>query len=299
MTANDRSSEADRVQQRAVVITGASTGIGAACVQRLAQAGFHVFAGVRKEADGAALQQQMTGQITPLLLDVTNTAQIAAAQATVTVLVGTQGVVGLINNAGIAIGGPLEFLPVAELRRQMEINVYGALAVTQAFLPLLRLAGGRIVNMSSISGVAASPFLGPYAASKYALEALSDALRLEVRPWGIAVVLIEPGNIATPIWQKGLAFADELEAQLPPQAQTYYGPIFPFLRAMLARSRGTSPDVVAQVVEQALTVPQPRARYLVGNDARLRTWLERLPTRWRDALIASRLPKFGKSSNRD
>lgn len=294
MVENDRPIQSNVTSARAVVITGASTGIGAACVQWLAQAGYHVFAGVRKAADGVALQHQMTGLITPLQLDVTDADQIAAAQATVTALVGNQGLVGLVNNAGIAIGGPLEFLPMTELRRQMEINVYGVLAVTQAFLPLLRRASGRIVNMSSIAGVAASPFLGPYAASKYALEALSDALRLELRPWGIAVVLVEPGMIATPIWQKGLAFADELEAQLPPQAHTYYGPIFLFLRAMLTSNRGTSPDVVAKVVEQALTVPHPRARYVVGNDARLRMWIERLPTHWRDRLIASRLPKFGE-----
>lgn len=198
---------------------------------------------------------------------------------------------------GIAVGGPLEFLPIPELQRQMAVNVYGALAVTQAFLPLLRRATGRIVNMSSISGLVVSPFLGPYAASKYALEALSDALRLELRPWGMAVVLVEPGNIATPIWQKGLAFADDFIAGLPPQAHEYDGPIFPFLRAMLTRSRGTPAAVVAKVVEQALTVHRPRACYLVGNDARLCTWIERLPTCWRDRLIASRLPNLGKLSN--
>ena len=279
---------------QAVVITGASTGIGEACVKRLAAAGFHVFAGVRKAEDGAALQQATGDRVTPLLLDVTNTEQIAAAQATVATMVGENGLVGLINNAGIAVGGPLEFIPLDKFHHQMAVNVYGALAVTQAFLPLLRQATGRIVNMSSISGLAASPFLGPYAASKFALEALSDALRLELRPWGIQVVLVEPGNIATPIWQKGLAFADQLEAKLPPEAQAYYGPIFPFMRAMLTRSRGTPADAVAQVVEQALTAAQPNARYLVGNDARLRTWIERLPTRWRDNLIASRLPKYGQ-----
>lgn len=279
---------------QAVVITGASTGIGEACVKRLAAAGFHVFAGVRKAEDGAALQQATGDRVTHLLLDVTNTDQIAAAQATVATMVGENGLAGLINNAGIAVGGPLEFMPLDEFHHQMAVNVYGALAVTQAFLPLLRQATGRIVNMSSISGLAASPFLGPYAASKFALEALSDALRLELRPWGIQVVLVEPGNIATPIWQKGLAFADQLEAKLPPEAQAYYGPIFPFMRTMLTRSRGTPADAVAQVVEQALTAAQPNARYLVGNDARLRTLIERLPTRWRDNLIASRLPKYGK-----
>ena len=279
---------------RTVVITGASTGIGEACVNRLAAAGFHVFAGVRKAEDGATLQQATGDQVTPLLLDVTDAEQIAAAQATVATTVGENGLAGLINNAGIAVGGPLEFMPLAEFHQQMAVNVYGALAVTQAFLPLLRQATGRIVNMSSISGLAASPFLGPYAASKFALEALSDALRLELRPWRIQVILVEPGNIATPIWQKGLAFADQLEAKLPPQAQAYYGPIFPFMRNMLTRSRGTPADAVAQVVAQALTVAQPNARYLVGNDARLRTWIERLPTRWRDGLIASRLPTYGR-----
>ncbi|MCE7989269.1 MAG: SDR family oxidoreductase [Caldilinea sp. CFX5] len=278
----------------AIVITGASTGIGAACAERLAAAGFQIFAGVRKAEDGAALQQAIGDRVTPLLLDVTNAEQIAAAQATVAATVGERGLAGLVNNAGIAVGGPLEFMPLAEFHQQMQVNVYGALAVTQAFLPLLRQATGRIINMSSISGLAASPFLGPYAASKFALEALSDALRLELRPWRIQVILVEPGNIATPIWQKGLAFADQLEAKLPAPAQEYYGPIFPFMRNMLTRSRGTPAAAVAQVVEQALTVPQPSARYLVGNDARLRTWIERLPTRWRDGLIASRLPKYGK-----
>lgn len=206
---------------QAVVITGAATGIGAACANRLAHTGFHVFAGVRKTEDGAALQQAIGDQVTPLLLDVTNGEQIAAAQAAVTTMVGERGLAGLVNNAGIAVGGPLEFMPLDEFHRQMEVNVYGALAVTQAFLPLLRQAKGRIINMSSIAGLAASPFLGPYAASKFALEALSDALRLELHPWEIEVVLIEPGNIATPIWQKGLAFADQLEAKLPAQAQAY------------------------------------------------------------------------------
>ncbi len=281
-------------QRRAVVITGAATGIGEACTHRLAAAGFHVFAGVRKMADGVALQKRVTGQVTPLLLDVTDPVQIVAAQALVASSMGEQGLVGLVNNAGVAVGGPLEFLPLAELRYQMDVNVYGVLAVTQAFLPLLRRATGRIINISSISGLASSPFIGPYAASKYALEALSDALRLELRPWGIPVVLIEPGTIATPIWQKGLAMADRLLAQLPPAAYTLYGPVFPFMRARLANPKGIPADMVAQVVAQALAAKQPKARYLVGNDARVRMIIEGLPTRWRDRLIASRLPTYGK-----
>ncbi len=280
---------------RAVVITGAATGIGEACAQRLAAAGFHVFAGVRKTSDGLALQQRVIGQLTPILLDVTNAAQIAAAQAVVAASVGEQGLVGLVNNAGVAVGGPLEFLPLAELHYQMEVNVYGALAVTQAFLPLLRRATGRIVNISSISGLASTPFVGPYAASKYALEALSDALRLELWPWGIRVVLVEPGTIATPIWQKALAMADRLLAQLPAAAHTFYGPVFPFMRARLANTKGIPADNVAKVIAHALTAQQPKARYLVGNDARLRMMIEGLPTRWRDRLIASQLPSYGRN----
>ena len=293
----DATSTARPAPARAVLITGASSGIGAACVQRLAAAGFHVFVGVRQLRDADALQASVTGQVTPLLLDVTEPAQIADAQGQIATQVGEQGLFGLVNNAGIAVGGPLEFLPLAELRYQMEVNVYGALAVTQACLPLLRQATGRIVNISSISGLASSPFIGPYAASKYALEALSDALRLELRPWGLSVVLIEPGTIATPIWQKGLALADRLLAELPPAAHTLYGPVFPFMRDRLARTKGVSADTVAQAVGNALTSRQPKARYLVGNDVRLRMIIERLPTRWRDRLIASRLPVYGRGND--
>ena len=197
-----------------VLITGASTGIGAACAIRLAAAGMHVYAGVREDAAGAALRAQNAALITPLHIDVTDADSIAAAVAALDAQLGDAGLNGLINNAGIAIGGPLEVLPMKEIRRQFDVNVFGALAVTQAFLPQLRRARGRIVNMGSIAGRIALPFLGPYCMSKSALRAMTHALRLEVDAWGIDVALVEPGAIATPIWKKSNAAADVMQATL-------------------------------------------------------------------------------------
>jgi NAD(P)-dependent dehydrogenase (short-subunit alcohol dehydrogenase family) len=280
---------------RAVVITGASTGIGAACAERLDALGMRVFAGVRRTEDGEALQAKTSGRLTPLVLDVTDDAAIAAAAEQVRAATGAGGLWGLVNNAGVAVPGPMEFLPPAELRRQLEINVVGQVAVTQAFLPLIRLARGRIVNISSISGRLATPFVGAYSASKFALEALSDVLRIELGPWGIAVVIVEPGGIATPIWERSLATADRLMEQMPPQFREYYGPVEPVIRKSAQRTgtRGTPPAEVAEVVAQALTTGRPRTRYTVGGRANLITRLvARLPDRQRDALVARQLPRY-------
>jgi NAD(P)-dependent dehydrogenase (short-subunit alcohol dehydrogenase family) len=281
-----------------VVITGASTGIGAACALYLNRLGWQVFAGVRKEADGEALQQQAAGAthfpsashlpLTPILLDVTDAASIAAAAETVAAAADPAGLAGLVNNAGIALTGPLEFLPLADLRRQFEVNVVGQVAVTQAFLPLLRQGQGRIVNMGSISGRVAMPFLGPYAASKFALEALTDSLRVELRPWNLHVAIVEPGPIATPIWAKSLAVADDLIRHLPPQGHTLYG-----LALAAARERGIHssqagipPETVARVVAHALTAKRPKTRYLVGHGLWLVILLTKFfPDRLRDWLI--------------
>ncbi|MBI5495000.1 MAG: SDR family oxidoreductase [Deltaproteobacteria bacterium] len=279
-----------------VVITGASTGIGRACAQQLARAGFRVFAGVRRAEDGEALRQAAAGEVVPLMLDVTRAESVRAAADTVTAAVGDAGLAGLVNNAGIVVAGPLEFLPVEKLRWQLEVNVVGLLAVTQAFLPLIRKARGRIVHMGSVSGRMASPFTGPYAASKFAVEALSDAMRLELAPWGIKVILVEPGAIATPIWEKSGRHADELEAALPPAAATLYGETTRRVReAVAAIQRRAAPvETVTAVVEDALTDDEPRTRYLVGNDARAQAalaWL--VPDRARDALLTRllRLPR--------
>ena len=255
-----------------VLITGASTGIGAACAIRLAAAGMHVYAGVREDADGAALRAQNAALITPLHIDVTDADSIAAAVATLDAQLGDAGLNGLINNAGIAIGGPLEVLPMNEIRRQFDVNVFGALAVTQAFLPQLRRARGRIVNMGSIAGRIALPFLGPYCMSKSALRAMTHALRLEVDAWGIDVALVEPGAIATPIWKKSNAAADVMQATLQNDTLAHYSRHLEGIRRVIAKAeeQAISADAVARAVEHALTAAHPKTEYLVGNDARMR-----------------------------
>ena len=255
-----------------VLITGASTGIGAACAIRLAAAGMHVYAGVREDAAGAALRAQNAALITPLHIDVTDADSIAAAVATLDAQLGEAGLNGLVNNAGIAIGGPLEVLPMNEIRRQFDVNVFGALAVTQAFLPQLRRARGRIVNMGSIAGRIALPFLGPYCMSKSALRAMTHALRLEVDAWGIDVALVEPGAIATPIWKKSNAAADVMQATLQNDTLAHYSRHLEGIRRVIAKAeeQAISADAVARAVEHALTAAHPKTEYLVGNDARMR-----------------------------
>ena len=281
---------------RAVVITGASTGIGEACALRIDRLGFRVFAGVRRNEDADALREKASGRLTPVFLDVTVPASIQAAADSVTQAVGSAGLAGLVNNAGIAVAGPLEFLPVDELRRQLEVNVVGQVAVTQAFLPHLRQARGRIVNMGSIGGRLALPFLGPYAASKFALEALTDALRVELRPWGIEVAIVEPAGVATPIWQKSLAAVDNSLRAAPAALTTLYGPAIAAVKQAAANTErnGVPADDVARAVVHALTAPRPKTRYLVGNDARIRLFpfLTLLPDRLRDLIIAGRLPRY-------
>lgn len=278
------------VTSRAVVVTGASTGIGEACALCLDGLGFAVFAGVRKEADAEALRAKASDRLTPVPLDVTRPQDIEQAVGIVAEAVGDEGMAGLVNNAGIAVGGPLEFLPLDALRRQLDVNLVGQVAVTQAFLPLLRRGHGRIVNVGSLSGVMALPFIGAYSASKFGLEAVSDALRVELRPWGIHVCIIEAGDIETPIWSKSLAAADEMIATLPPQGRAWYGAVLGRLRDRLGRRRGLPADHVARVVVHALTASRPKTRYVVGRGARLKILLWRvLPDGLRDWVIMRRL----------
>jgi len=274
--------------RRAVVITGASTGIGAACAVRLAQLGFRVFAGVRKAADGEALKQQAPESLTPMALDVTDPSSIAAAAAAVGDEIGGAGIAGLVNNAGIVVAGPLEFLPLGELRKQIEVNTIGRVAVTQAFLGLIRQGDGRIVNIGSSSGFLSTPFLGAYCASKFAMEAITDALRMELTPWGIGVSIVDPGNISTPIWQKSLVAADELMRHLPAEAHELYGRGISVARSAAQREavHSSPPELVARAVEHALTAKRPRTRYYAGRDASLQAVLVRfLPDRVMDRLI--------------
>ncbi len=275
---------------RAVVITGASTGIGAACALHLDRLGFAVFAGVRKSEDGVALQKAGSDRLVPLELDVTDLTTIRKSHAVVLEATKNFGLFGLINNAGIAVVGPLEAVPISDFRQQLEVNVIGQVAVTQAFLPLVRQARGRIVNMGSIAGLSTMPLMGPYSASKFALEAITDALRLEVQQWGIHVAIIEPGAIATPIWNKSAIEAAEREAAIETELRTLYKSVVAAVRKVVgeASKRAISPEAVAKVIESALTAPTPKTRYLVGTDAKLRALMGRLlPDRISDKLLTS------------
>ena len=270
----------------AVVITGASTGIGRACALDLDSHGFRVFAGVRRDEDAERLRAERAS-IEPIRIDVTDADSIAAARDRVGEAVGTAGLAGLVNNAGIAVPGPLEHLPIDELRRQLEVNLVGQVAVTQAFIPMLRTARGRIVNIGSIGGRVALPLLGPYAASKHAMEGFTDSLRRELRPWGIQVSIVRPGPIATEIWERGNATADDLLERMP-DAATNYGPAIERTRAFAAQRtrQAVPPSAVAEVVRHAVTADKPRTRYLVGPQARmLATFRAVLPDRWFDGLL--------------
>ena len=273
----------------AVVITGASTGIGRATARHLDALGFAVFAGVRREQDGDKLRADASERLTPVLIDVTDGASIRAAAATVEQAVGERGLAGLVNNAGVAISAPLEFIPIEEFRKQIEVNLVGQVAVTQAFIPLLRKAKGRVVNIGSIGGRVALPLVGPYAASKFGMEGITDALRRELMPWGISVSILEPGGVATPIWDRGLSTADTIMRDMPPEAESLYGRRIAAIQkaaAQIARD-GMPPEAVAKVIEHALTAPRPKTRYLVGRDAKIRARLSAiLPDRVFDRMIS-------------
>ena len=276
-----------------VLVTGASTGIGAACALGLDGSGHKVFAGVRRDADGERLKEQASPRLEPVLLDVTEPEQVAAATEHVDRSVGGGGLSGLVNNAGVAVGGPLEFLPLDEWRTQFEVNVFGQIAVTQALIPLLRRATGRVVFIGSLSGRVSTPLMGPYGASKHAVEAIGESLREELRPWGMHVAVVEPGAIRTPIWEKGRATADQLEEAMPPGARQLYGDGIDRIRGLIDQQErdGIPPERVATVVEHALFARRPRYRYLVGTDARVAGALERLlPDKVMARLVAKLAP---------
>ena len=288
----------DGSETRSVVITGASTGIGEACALRMDGLGWRVFAGVRKEADGQALKTKASERLTPIILDVTEQPTINASAEAVSAAVGESGIAGLVNNAGIGVMGPLEFISVDELRRQLEVNVIGQIAVTQAFMPQIRKGNGRIVNMGSIGGRIAFPFLGPYNASKFAMEAMTDSLRQELQPWGIHVSIIEPGSIATPIWDKSKVAIDELKKTLPEEAMMFYNDAMEASDKILQEfeEAGIPPDEVAKFVEHALTAKTPKTRYVVGRDAQLQRMLAKwVPDRMRDGLVRRQLGLPGKN----
>ena len=274
---------------RTVLVTGASTGIGRATAKRLANAGWDVFAGVRKPEDGESVKAESPDRITPLIIDVAEQVTIDAAAVTLDEALGDRGLNGLVNNAGITVQGPLEFLPIEDLRKQLEVNVVGQVAVTQAVMPHIRRTTGRIVNMGSVGGRVAHPFLGPYNSSKFAIEAITDSMRKELRPWGIHVIVVEPGSMQTEIWDKGEQGADDMLERLGARGRELYGDTLAKLReyAKKAGERGRPPDAVAKVVEKALTTSRPRTRYLVGPDAKAQVVLSTiLPDRGFDRVEA-------------
>jgi NAD(P)-dependent dehydrogenase (short-subunit alcohol dehydrogenase family) len=266
-----------------VLITGASTGIGEATAHHLKELGFDAVGGVRKDEDAERLG---AAGLRTVSLDVTDSDSIAAARAEL----GDGPLKGLVNNAGIAVAAPIEFLPLDQLRHQLEINLVGQVAVTQHFLPALRAGRGRIVNVSSIGGRVALPLVGAYNMSKFALEGMSDSLRRELRPQGVDVIVIEPGGVKTPIWQKGNELADDLQADMPPEALRLYGRMIEALRKQTVRIQnesGIEAREVAEAIGTALTARRPRARYLVGRDAKLRAPAAAvLPDRVMDRLVA-------------
>ena len=275
-----------------IFITGASSGIGRISAITLAKNGFQVLAGVRKQEDAEKLRDENLN-IIPIFIDVTKQDSINEAFNKVSEIIGNNGLYGLVNNAGIAVAGPLEFLPIDRLRHQLEINVIGQIAVTQKMLPLIRKGQGRIINTSSIAGFTAFPFKGAYAASKFAIEGLSDSLRRELKPWRIPVSIIEPGVIKTPIWQKSINLVEDIVAEMPPEAEKYYGVVY---RNLLERTlkrverSGAAPEQVAKAILHALTSKNPKTRYLVGQDAHfLSKILTKLPDKIVDSFICKRV----------
>jgi NAD(P)-dependent dehydrogenase (short-subunit alcohol dehydrogenase family) len=258
----------DAASRELAVVTGASSGIGRATAEHLAGAGFHVLAGVRNDRDAAAVARD---QIEAVRLDITDDEQVAALVRRVQSDPQQRPLRAVVNNAGIAVVAPVELIPLADWRRQLEANFFGHVGVIQALLPALLSSQGRVINISSIGGLVAGPTFGAYSASKFALEAMSDALRREVRHLGVDVVVVEPGAITTPIWEKGIAAAATVESAMSEEQRRRYGKIIArsLQRARDATANGVPPEQVAEVITKAITVPRPRARYLVGRDAKI------------------------------
>ena len=280
-------------RSRATLISGCSSGIGRATALHLARSGFTVLAGVRDPADGEELVRASEGDLHPVIVDLSDEDSIGVAAERAGALLGDRGLTALVNNAGIAVTGPLELVPLEDFRHQLEVNLIGQLALTRALLPRLRRAPSpRLVNVSSIGGLVATPFYGPYCASKFALEALSDCLRVELRPWGIETVVIEPGSIATAIWDRGQSIFEGIRTRMPADAEALYGEAIVAIERISRETgeRGIEPQAVARAIHRAITVRRPRARYRVGRDADGMVAAKRLlPPRTFDRIVARNL----------
>lgn len=289
------------------LVTGTSTGIGEACVARLAARGWTVFAGVRRAEDGDRVKAQHPGDVRPVMLDVSKRDDMRRVIDDIERDVGARGLQGLVNNAGVGVGGPFEYVSEEDWRWVFDVNLFGVVALTKAALPLLRTGNGRIVHIGSIGGRVSSPGLAPYSASKHAIEALAESQRHEfarlVPP--IRVALIEPGEVKTPIWDKGDTSVDEIERSLDDAGRRDYQWLLDQSRGFIdeGRTKGVPASKVADAIEHALTADRPKARYLVGPDAKLAGHMvTRLPDRARDAfsrLGARRWEKRGRKLRRD
>jgi NAD(P)-dependent dehydrogenase (short-subunit alcohol dehydrogenase family) len=264
-----------------VLVTGASSGIGRATALLLSEAGMVVYAGVRKTTDGESLESSASGDLRPLILDVTSPTDVETAIARIRE---DGGLSGLVNNAGLYMGGPLELMTDEEIEATYAVNVTGLLRMTRACLPLLRDSGGRIVNISSISGLVALPGVSVYAGSKHAVEAITDSLRVELGVLGLRVIAVEPGSIETEIWRKG-AERDEQRSHHDRQLRQVYEPILTLLEKLNRNPRGIPAERVAEVVKRALTSDDPKNRYAVGADAKSLSILRWLPDPIRDGMI--------------
>jgi NAD(P)-dependent dehydrogenase (short-subunit alcohol dehydrogenase family) len=284
--------QTDTSPRKTVVITGASTGIGATTARYLSQQGWRVFAGVRKQSDGDRLKDGATGDLHPIILDVTNLESVETAVKTVAAALGNTRLAGLVNNAGIAKMGPLAIQPLQDFEAHFAVNVFGLLRVTQAFVPLLgsdqsRTGDpGRIINITSVGGKISAPFLGAYTATKHANESMTDTLRRELMIYGIDAIAVGPGSVKTPIWDKAEAANDE-----NPYAESDWAePLATFEQVMLGGGRsGLEPVEIGKIVRLALESPSPKARYApVPNKLTNFTIPTRLPKRWLDKIFANR-----------
>jgi NAD(P)-dependent dehydrogenase (short-subunit alcohol dehydrogenase family) len=283
-----------------VLITGASTGIGRACALYMARHGFSVWAGIRNSAEAKSLEQAGAGTPTPIRpieLDVTDLSSIRAAETEIRAHVGDQGLCGLVNNAGICVVGPVEFISLEDWHHQLDVNFFGTIAVTQAMLPLLRVhnthqghGASRIVNMGSITGEISTPLFGAYSASKFALRAINDALRLELKPEGIHVCLIVPGTIQSEIWRKEKECVNAIKAGSP--ARRHYGDLIDNVSGYVfgCAERALPAERVAEVVQQCFTSAKPRIQYRVGWEAQVGSPAKKfIPARLFDYLMAKKL----------
>ena len=278
---------------KAIVITGASTGIGKACALHLDKLGFNVYAGVRKQTDGDNLKKEASENFSPIILDVTSEKSISDAVSLIEKETGGE-VFGLINNAGIGRSGVLEVTPVAEIHKVMDVNVVGLMAMTKAMIPMLRKNKGRIINIGSAAGHLAAPGASVYAASKFAVRAITDSLRLELKPFGMSVVLVAPGAVESEIWEKGKAYKNKLRNSMKPEIIQLYATLIKFGDNLINELKKIPADEVANSVTQALTSPKPKRYYLVGDDARRGAKASKLPKALLDWIFMKRIQKLGE-----